>query len=96
LQDWVIETVAFSFQEREIFLDVSLAASAAKKYLVANLPMADAIVYATARSHQAGLVTSDAHFSGLPGVRLIECQTVPGFDLPAIRLALLDRVEHRR
>ena len=36
-----------------------------------KLPMADAIIYATARAHQAELITSDAHFSGLPGVTLI-------------------------
>ena len=62
-------STAFSFQDREIVLDVSLAALAAKKSLAANLPMADAIIYATAQAHQAELVTSDAHFSGLPGLR---------------------------
>ncbi len=62
---------AFGFQEREIALDASLAASAARVSLTASLPMADAIIYATAQAHQAELVTSDAHFSGLPGVTLI-------------------------
>jgi predicted nucleic acid-binding protein len=33
--------------------------------------MADAIIYATAQAHQAELITSDAHFSRLPGVTLI-------------------------
>lgn len=64
-------SAAFSFQEREIVLDVSLAALAAKKSWAANLPMADAIIYATAQAHQAELVTSDAHFTGLPGVTVI-------------------------
>jgi predicted nucleic acid-binding protein len=64
-------SIAFSFQEREIALDVSMAALAAKKSLAANLPMADAIIYATAQAHQAELITSDVHFSGLPGVTLI-------------------------
>jgi len=64
-------STAFSFQAREIVLDVSLAALAAKKGLAANLPMADAMIYATAQAHQAELITSDAHFSGLPGVTLI-------------------------
>ncbi|HWZ48440.1 MAG TPA: PIN domain-containing protein [Herbaspirillum sp.] len=31
---------------------------------------ADAIVYATARQQGADLLTCDAHFQGLPGVRL--------------------------
>lgn len=62
---------AFGFQEREVALDVSLAASAARVSLASNLPMADAIIYATARAHQAELITSDAHFSGLPGVTIL-------------------------
>ncbi len=62
---------AFGFQEREISLDISLAASAARVSLAANLPMADAIIYATAQAHRAELITSDTHFSGLPGVTLI-------------------------
>lgn len=61
-------SMAFSFQEREISLDVTLAALAAKSSLEANLPMADAIIYATARAHNAELITSDVHFTNLPGV----------------------------
>src|SRR5258708_29884253 len=62
---------AFGFHERELPLDISLAASAARVSLAASLPMADAIIYATAQAHQAELITSDTHFSGLPGVTLI-------------------------
>ncbi len=36
-----------------------------------GLPMADAIIYATARAHQALLITSDAHFADLPGVEYL-------------------------
>jgi predicted nucleic acid-binding protein len=64
-------STAFNFQEREIILDVSLAASAAKTSLRSNLPMADAIIYATAQAHGAQLITSDAHFTGLPGVTVL-------------------------
>jgi len=64
-------STAFNFQEREIILDASLAASAAKTSLRSNLPMADAVIYATAQAHQAELVTSDAHFTGLPGVTIL-------------------------
>lgn len=62
---------AFSFHEREVPLDLPLAALAAKTSLETNLPMADAIIYATARSRQAELITTDSHFSGLPGVTLL-------------------------
>lgn len=61
----------FSFREREVPLDLPLAALAAKTSLETNLPMADAIIYATARSRQAELITTDSHFSGLPGVTLL-------------------------
>ena len=64
-------STAFNFQDREIILDVSLAASAAKTSLRSNLPMADAIIYAAAQAHQAQLITSDAHFAGLPGVTVL-------------------------
>jgi predicted nucleic acid-binding protein len=62
---------AFAFHEREVPLDIPLAALAAKTSLDANLPMADAIIYASARAHEAELITSDAHFKGLPGVTLL-------------------------
>ena len=64
-------STAFNFQDREISLDVSLAALAAKTSLSANLPMADAIIYATAQAHHAELITSDAHFAGLSGVTVL-------------------------
>lgn len=61
-------STAFGFQERQIALDVSLAALAARKSLTSGLAMADAIIYATAQANLAELVTADAHFKGLPGV----------------------------
>jgi predicted nucleic acid-binding protein len=62
---------AFAFRERELPVDIPLAALAAKTSLDANLPMADAIIYAAARARGAELITSDAHFTGLPGVTLL-------------------------
>jgi predicted nucleic acid-binding protein len=50
---------------RLVPIDLDLALSAA----VSGLPMADSLIYATARAHQAELWTQDAHFEGLPGVR---------------------------
>ncbi len=50
---------------RIVPIDLQLALSAA----VNGLPMADSLIYATARAHQAELWTQDAHFEGLPGVR---------------------------
>lgn len=52
-------------------LDGKLALAAAELSIRHQLPMADAIIYATAQTHQAELITSDAHFSGLPGVTVL-------------------------
>jgi predicted nucleic acid-binding protein len=50
-------------------LDARLALSAARVSLESRLPMADSIVLATARVHDATLWTQDADFEGLAGVR---------------------------
>ena len=52
-------------------LDQLLAMEAAEVSLRQGLAMADAIVYATAQSFGARLVTSDEHFAGLPGVEYL-------------------------
>lgn len=46
-------------------IDLNLALAAA----VNGLPMADSLIYATARQHGAELWTQDRHFDGLPGVK---------------------------
>jgi predicted nucleic acid-binding protein len=46
-------------------IDLSLALDAA----VNGLPLADSLIYATARRHGAELWTQDAHFEGLAGVK---------------------------
>jgi len=55
-------------QTRLVPLTDSLALTAADLGLEHKLAMADSIVYATAQSLGAELVTSDADFSALPGV----------------------------
>ena len=57
---------AFSFNAREIVIDIPVAALAAKISLDLKLAMADAIIYASARTRNAELMTSDHHFAGLP------------------------------
>lgn len=52
-------------------LDTSLALLAADTAREFKLAMADSIIYATARQHQAILVTSDAHFADLPQVKYL-------------------------
>jgi predicted nucleic acid-binding protein len=52
-------------------LDEPTALLAASLSIRHQLPMADAIIYATARLFEANLVTSDAHFTGLPSITLL-------------------------
>ena len=52
-------------------LDSKLAIHAARLSLQAKLPMADAIVYATARAHEATLWTQDGDFEELSDVKYI-------------------------
>ncbi|MBV8514336.1 MAG: type II toxin-antitoxin system VapC family toxin [Acidobacteria bacterium] len=62
---------AADFHERLIPLDVPIAELAAQISLERKLPMADAVIYASARQHDVPLITSDSHFKGLPWVTLI-------------------------
>ncbi len=64
-------SAATGFDERVIPLDIPIAEFAAQVSLETKLPMADAIIYASARQHRVMLVTSDAHFAGLPWVIMI-------------------------
>jgi predicted nucleic acid-binding protein len=54
-----------------VALDEKLALAAADLSLRHRLPMADAIVYATAQAFDALLITSDRHFAHLPGVEYL-------------------------
>ena len=54
-----------------ISLDEDLAHLAARLGLKHNLPLADAIVYATSQAHNATLYTQDDDFGKLPGVRYV-------------------------
>ena len=49
-------------------LDTGLALLAAELHQRHQLATADAIVYATAQTQGADLLTCDAHFEGLPGI----------------------------
>jgi predicted nucleic acid-binding protein len=60
-------TAALSLMQRGLVVEVDL--SLALDAAVNGLPMADSLIYATARRHGATLWTQDAHFDGLPGVR---------------------------
>ncbi|MBC7542432.1 MAG: type II toxin-antitoxin system VapC family toxin [Candidatus Sericytochromatia bacterium] len=67
-EDWAMELAGLLEQAKVVPLSAALALQAATLAAIHGLAMADAIIYATAQSVQADLITCDAHFSGLPGV----------------------------
>jgi predicted nucleic acid-binding protein len=68
-EDSALQAAALMQQGRVMELTPSLAMVAARTSLELGLPMADSIILATARLHDALLWTQDEHFRGLPGVR---------------------------
>lgn len=58
-------------RETVVAMTERLALGAARLSLEHGLAMADAMIYATAREHDAELVTSDADLKGLPGVTFL-------------------------
>lgn len=63
-----VASAALSLMQRGRIVDIDLSLSL--EAAVNGLPMADSLIYATARRHGAVLWTQDAHFDGLPGVQL--------------------------
>ncbi|HLF74782.1 MAG TPA: type II toxin-antitoxin system VapC family toxin, partial [Anaerolineales bacterium] len=53
-------------------LTMEIALTAADLSVEHKLPMADSIILATARTHNATLWTQDEHFKGMPEVRYVE------------------------
>ena len=64
-----VEKIAIMRQGIIVPLDDNLALAAALLSHELKLPMADSVIFATARRHGATLWTQDAHFEGLDGVR---------------------------
>jgi len=64
------EVLAYTLTCQVLALDTRIALLAADQHRAHRLAMADAIVYASALSAGAKLLTCDAHFEGLPGVVL--------------------------
>ena len=67
-EDMAITVVAHVQQGRVIPLDDRLAVDAALLGVEHKLPLADSIIYATARRHQAVIWTQDTDFQGLKDV----------------------------
>uniref|UniRef100_UPI004047CF4D type II toxin-antitoxin system VapC family toxin n=1 Tax=Yoonia sp. TaxID=2212373 RepID=UPI004047CF4D len=70
-EDKADQVIAFTQVCQIVPLDTEIALAAADACRGHKLATADAIIFATARLRGATLLTSDAHFDGLPGVTLI-------------------------
>lgn len=69
-----LQAVALMQQGRVADLDAGIALDAAKLSVETGLPLADSVILATAKAHQAVLWTEDADFQGIAGVRYIQKQ----------------------
>lgn len=68
-EEAALDVAALMQQGTMVDLDTAIALDAADVGLERSLPLADAVIVATARAHSATIWTQDAHFEGLPGVR---------------------------
>lgn len=64
-----LQAVAVMLRGRVVDLDAQLALLAARASLHERIPMADSIILATARLHDATLWTQDEHFELIAGVQ---------------------------
>ncbi len=67
-EDIALEVIAELKQGQVIEINETISIYAAKLSLEKKLPMADALIYATALLHSATIYTQDNHFEGLPSV----------------------------
>jgi predicted nucleic acid-binding protein len=70
-EERAVEAVTVLRRATVVPVDESLTLEAADVSLQFGLAMADALVYATARRHDATLVTGDGDFEGLPAAVVI-------------------------
>jgi predicted nucleic acid-binding protein len=68
-EDAALQVVAVMHQGSVVDLDSVTALDAAQLSVANKLPLADSIILATARHHDATIWTLDADLDGLPGVR---------------------------
>ncbi|HPA47530.1 MAG TPA: type II toxin-antitoxin system VapC family toxin [bacterium] len=70
-----LQSVAQMKHGRVVDLTEDIALSAVLISLKHKLPMADSLIYATARACDGTLWTQDEHFRGLPGVNYKQART---------------------
>ncbi len=73
-EDEAIEAIGIMSLGLTVDINQTIAISAAQISLDLKLAMADSLILATARAHNATLWTEDEHFKDIPGVQYIEKQ----------------------
>lgn len=68
-EDEALQVAAVMHQGQVVMLDSGVALSAAQLGVAHKLPLADSIIFATARQFDASVWTMDADFEGLVGVK---------------------------
>lgn len=68
-EDVALEAIAHMEQGKVVVLDSALAIDSAVYGLKHKLPLADSIIYATARKYDAVIWTQDVDFKALPDVK---------------------------
>jgi predicted nucleic acid-binding protein len=68
-EEAALEVAALMQRGSVVDLDAEIALDAADIGLARKLSMADAVIVATARAHDATIWTQDAHLEDVPGVR---------------------------
>lgn len=68
-EDAALQVAAVLHQGQVVALDSGIALSAAHFGVTYKLPLADSIIYATAKQFDATIWTFDADFASLPGVK---------------------------
>lgn len=71
-EEAALSVIGVTEQAKVIELSTRIALSAAELAKQHSLAMADAIIYATALTHDSILVTSDKHFKGLESVNYFD------------------------
>ena len=71
-QEAALQTVGVLFRGTIVELSSELSLEAASLAIEYKLPMADSIILATARAHDATLWTQDEHFKDIEGVKYVE------------------------
>ena len=76
-EDAALQAVAVMQQGQVVELTAPIALSAAKLGCDLGVPLADGVILATARAHEAIVFTQDADFKGLGGVEYVVRKKTP-------------------